>query len=74
MFGVHMSLLWSDIDVCFHPINISLLWSEESSTARFYPPEVSRYNDPHLLPGPQNFQTPRFTGNSIVHTSWCKES
>jgi hypothetical protein len=32
------------------------------------------YNDPHLLSGPQNFHTPRFTGNSIVHTSWCKES
>ena len=31
------------------------------------------YNALHLLARPQ-IQTPRFTGNPIVHTSWCKES
>ena len=57
-------------------INMSLLWSEDQHTldaARFSPSNVSRYNAPHLLSSPQHLQRLRFTGNSIVHTSWCEE-
>ena len=61
-------------DSATHPANSVNPVKEISQQGRFPRPDISRYNASHLLSGRQHFQTPRFPGNSIVHTSWCKES
>jgi hypothetical protein len=73
--AINMSLLWNENNGPTRERNKAPLERKPAHIRRglFSPSNVSRYNAPHLLSSPQHLQRLRFTGNSIVHTSWCEE-